>query len=63
MTTYPTMLNLIQAGTTPATWISPFFFDLIVADESHRSIYNTYQARPLTGPASAATSAPSFGRP
>jgi type I restriction enzyme R subunit len=43
VTTYPTMLNLIQAGTTPATWISPFFFDLIIADESHRSIYNTYQ--------------------
>jgi len=43
VTTYPTMLNLIQAGTTPSTWISPFFFDLIIADESHRSIYNTYQ--------------------
>ena len=43
VTTYPTMLNLIQAGTTPATWISPFFFDVIVADESHRSIYNIYQ--------------------
>jgi type I restriction enzyme R subunit len=43
VTTYPTMLNLIQAGTTPATWISPFFFDLIVADESHRSIYNIYK--------------------
>ena len=36
------MLNLIHAGTTPATWISPFFFDLIIADESHRSIYNIY---------------------
>ncbi|HYT05456.1 MAG TPA: DEAD/DEAH box helicase family protein [Gemmatimonadales bacterium] len=43
VTTYPTMLNLIQGGTTPATWISPFFFDLIIADESHRSIYNIYQ--------------------
>ncbi len=43
VTTYPTMLNLIHAGTTPATWISPFFFDLVVADESHRSIYNIYQ--------------------
>src|SRR5437773_5416811 len=37
------MLNLIHAGTTPGTWISPFFFDLIIADESHRSIYNLYQ--------------------
>jgi type I restriction enzyme R subunit len=43
VTTYPTMLNLIQAGTTPSTWISPFFFDLVVADESHRSIYNIYR--------------------
>lgn len=43
VTTYPTMLNLIHAGTTPTTWISPFFFDLIIADESHRSIYNIYQ--------------------
>jgi type I restriction enzyme R subunit len=43
VTTYPTMLNLIHAGTTPDKWISPFFFDLIVADESHRSIYNIYQ--------------------
>ena len=43
VTTYPTMLNLIHAGTTPSTWISPFFFDLIIADESHRSIYNIYQ--------------------
>ena len=42
VTTYPTMLNLIHAGTTPSTWISPFFFDLIIADESHRSIYNIY---------------------
>ncbi len=37
------MLSRIQAGTSPGTWISPFFFDLIIADESHRSIYNTYQ--------------------
>lgn len=43
VTTYPTMLNLIQNGDTPAAWISPFFFDLIIADESHRSIYNIYQ--------------------
>ena len=42
VTTYPTMLNLIQNGTTPATWISPHFFDVVIADESHRSIYNTY---------------------
>jgi len=41
--TYPTMLNLIHAGTTPGSYISPFFFDVVVADESHRSIYNVYR--------------------
>jgi type I restriction enzyme R subunit len=43
VTTYPTMLNLIQAGSNPSAWISPFFFDLIIADESHRSIYKVYR--------------------
>lgn len=43
-TTYPTMLNLIEGGTTPDTFISPHFFDLVIADESHRSIYNIYRA-------------------
>jgi len=42
--TYPTMLHLIEAGTAPETHISPHFFDLIIADESHRSVYNTYKA-------------------
>jgi type I restriction enzyme R subunit len=42
VTTYPTMLNLIHNGTTPETWISPHFFDVVIADESHRSIYNIY---------------------
>jgi type I restriction enzyme R subunit len=37
--TYPTMLNLIRDEAQP---LSPHFFDLIVVDESHRSIYNTY---------------------
>ena len=37
--TYPTMLNIIQ---DEANTLSPHFFDLIVIDESHRSIYNTY---------------------
>ncbi len=43
VTTYPTMLNLVEGGTTPAKHISPFFFDLIIADESHRSVYNVYR--------------------
>jgi type I restriction enzyme R subunit len=37
--TYPTMLNIIRDEANP---LSPFFFDLIVIDESHRSIYNTF---------------------
>ncbi|MEK7254156.1 MAG: type I restriction-modification enzyme R subunit C-terminal domain-containing protein, partial [Bacteroidota bacterium] len=38
--TYPTLLNLLQSKDNP---FSPFFFDLIIVDESHRSIYNVYQ--------------------
>jgi type I restriction enzyme R subunit len=38
--TYPTMLNIVHDESTP---LSPHFFDLIVIDESHRSIYNTYR--------------------
>lgn len=40
VSTYPTMLNIIRDETNS---LSPHFFDLIVVDESHRSIYNTYQ--------------------
>lgn len=38
--TYPTLLNIIEKVDCP---LSPHFFDMIVADESHRSIYNTYR--------------------
>jgi type I restriction enzyme R subunit len=38
--TYPTMLNIIEDVNYP---LSPHFFDLIIADESHRSIYNLYK--------------------
>ena len=38
--TYPTMLNLIQQDVCP---LSPHYFDMIIADESHRSIYNIYK--------------------
>ena len=38
--TYPTMLNIIRDEANP---LSPHFFDLVVIDESHRSIYNTYR--------------------
>lgn len=37
--TYPTMLNIIRDETQH---LSPHYFDFIVIDESHRSIYNTY---------------------
>lgn len=40
VSTYPTMLNIIR---NEKNKLSPHFFDLIVVDESHRSIYNTYQ--------------------
>lgn len=39
VSTYPTMLNIIRSEDKS---LSPHFFDLIVVDESHRSIYNTY---------------------
>jgi len=38
--TYPTMLHLIQQEDCP---LNPHYFDMIVADESHRSIYNVYK--------------------
>lgn len=40
VSTYPTMLNVIR---NEKHNLSPHFFDLIIVDESHRSIYNTYQ--------------------
>jgi type I restriction enzyme R subunit len=39
VSTYPAMLNIIRGYAA----LSPHFFDLIVVDESHRSIYNTYK--------------------
>lgn len=38
--TYQTMLGVIEDKDCP---LSPHFFDLIVADESHRSVYNVYR--------------------
>ncbi|MBA4336547.1 restriction endonuclease subunit R [bacterium] len=38
--TYQTMLGIIEDKNCP---LSPHFFDLIVADESHRSVYNVYR--------------------
>lgn len=39
VSTYPSMLNIIRDEKNA---LSPHFFDLIIVDESHRSIYNTY---------------------
>ncbi|MGA2106577.1 MAG: DEAD/DEAH box helicase family protein [Syntrophorhabdales bacterium] len=39
VSTYPTMLNIIR---DESQRLSPHFFDFVVIDESHRSIYNTY---------------------
>jgi type I restriction enzyme, R subunit len=39
VSTYPTMLNIIRDEKDA---LSPHFFDLVIVDESHRSIYNTY---------------------
>lgn len=39
VSTYPSMLNIIRDLEQP---LSSHFFDLIIVDESHRSIYNTY---------------------
>ncbi|MDD4287239.1 MAG: DEAD/DEAH box helicase family protein [Candidatus Peribacteraceae bacterium] len=38
--TYPTLLNVIEQVDCP---LSPHFFDLVIADESHRSIYNVFR--------------------
>lgn len=38
--TYPTILNIIEDKDCK---LSPQFFDMVVADESHRSIYNVYK--------------------
>jgi type I restriction enzyme R subunit len=40
VSTYPTMLNIVR---NEEESLSSHFFDLIVIDESHRSIYNTYK--------------------
>lgn len=40
VSTYQTIMNVIQ---DEKNGLSPHFFDLVVVDESHRSIYNVYQ--------------------
>ena len=38
--TYHTMLHVIQKQ---ENYVSPFFFDLIIMDEAHRSLFNTFK--------------------
>ena len=38
--TYHTMLNMLQKQ---EDYVSPFFFDLIIMDEAHRSLFNTFK--------------------
>ena len=42
--TYPTMMGLINEGAGDARRFGPGFFDLIVIDEAHRSVYQKYRA-------------------
>ncbi len=39
VSTYPAMLNVLR---DESQYLSPHFFDFVVIDESHRSIYNAY---------------------
>ena len=44
VSTYPTMMGLINEGAGGLRRFGPGFFDLIVIDEAHRSVYQKYRA-------------------
>ena len=44
VSTYPTMMNLIDKGEDGRRRFGPGYFDLIVIDEAHRSVYRKYGA-------------------
>ncbi|RWP41742.1 DEAD/DEAH box helicase family protein [Mesorhizobium sp.] len=44
LSTYPTMLNLIDGKADEKRKFGPGHFDLIVIDEAHRSVYQRYRA-------------------
>lgn len=44
VSTYPTMMNLIDKGDGETRRFGPGHFDLIVIDEAHRSVYRKYGA-------------------
>ena len=44
VSTYPTMMNLINAVDNGKRTFGPGYFDLVVIDEAHRSVYQKYRA-------------------
>ncbi len=44
VSTYPTMMGLINAGAGDQRRFGPGYFDLVVIDEAHRSVYQKYGA-------------------
>jgi type I restriction enzyme R subunit len=44
LSTYPTMMNLIDGKSDETRKFGPGHFDLIVIDEAHRSVYQRYRA-------------------
>ena len=42
VSTYPTIMGLIESGEDALRRFGPGYFDLIVVDEAHRSIYHRY---------------------
>jgi len=44
VSTYPTMMGLIETTTDGKRRFGPGYFDLIVIDEAHRSVYQKYRA-------------------
>jgi type I restriction enzyme R subunit len=44
VSTYPTMMNLIDGRQDGVARFGPGYFDLIVIDEAHRSVYQRYRA-------------------
>ncbi|NEO45585.1 MAG: DEAD/DEAH box helicase family protein [Moorea sp. SIO4A3] len=44
LSTYPTMFNCISGNKSSNLQFSPGYFDLVIVDEAHRSIYKKYRA-------------------
>ncbi|WP_319458142.1 MULTISPECIES: DEAD/DEAH box helicase family protein [unclassified Mycobacterium] len=44
VSTYPTMMNLINDTESGARTFGPGYFDLVIIDEAHRSVYQKYRA-------------------